>query len=357
MSRTASSLWGGFKSSLYHMADLSLALAFLVGGAYLVLSLPAGNVVRLVVTVPLALFVPGYGIVAALIPESADESTFQWSSRSPQDGGLDVIERVALSVALSVTVLPLVGLTLSMLGLPLETATLLTALALVASTAICIGAARRHRLPRRRQFRVPVGRWRRRLQRRILDASSRSRAVVNVSLVVVVVLAITTLGYGVLGTRTGEADTGVALLTKNESGAYVAAGYPETLNETESETLSLRIANRERESVDYTVVVAVQQVHESDSGVRVSKQRELRRFRASVAAGETWYGNHTLSTTMDGETFRVVYLLYRGEPPADPTVTSAYRYTSIWIGGTDAERRATAPRTGARVTGQNGTAS
>ena len=42
-----------------------------------------------------------------------------------------------------------------------------------------------------------------------------------------------------------------------------------------------------------------------------------------VDSGETWQTEHDLVSTMTGQELRVSYLLYVGEPPAEPTTENA----------------------------------
>jgi uncharacterized membrane protein len=91
--------------------------------------------------------------------------------------------------------------------------------------------------------------------------------------------------------------------------------------------------------VEYTVVVELQRVtivNETDSTtnattVRVLDERELRRFEVSLAHNETWHNQHTVTPTMTGDRLRLQYLLYRGEPPADPSGETAYRELHLWV--------------------------
>ena len=58
----------------------------------------SGSFVRTALSLPLILFLPGYALIAMLFPEKT---------------GLEWLERIALSVGLSVAVVPLIGLVLN----------------------------------------------------------------------------------------------------------------------------------------------------------------------------------------------------------------------------------------------------
>jgi uncharacterized membrane protein len=99
------------------------------------------------------------------------------------------------------------------------------------------------------------------------------------------------------------------------------------------------IGNQEHEQVEYTVVVQLQRVEiVNESGattngttVRVLEERGLQRFQAELAHNETWHNQHTVTPTMTGEGLRLQYLLYRGDPPAEPSAETAYRELHLWV--------------------------
>src|SRR3972149_2846324 len=76
---------------------LLIVACSLVLGA-IILAVPSAKAVRIVLGLPFVLFFPGYALVAALFPRKDD---------------LDAIERVALSLGLSIAGVPLIGLALN----------------------------------------------------------------------------------------------------------------------------------------------------------------------------------------------------------------------------------------------------
>ena len=78
--------------------DVLLIVACSLVLAAIILAVPSAKAARIVLGLPFVLFFPGYTFVAALFPRKDD---------------LDAIERVALSLGLSIAVVPLVGLALN----------------------------------------------------------------------------------------------------------------------------------------------------------------------------------------------------------------------------------------------------
>ena len=78
--------------------DLALAVAWALATTLIVLLAPFAEPARIGLGLVFVLFLPGYVLVAALYPRKDD---------------LDLVERVALSLGLSIAVVPLIGLGLN----------------------------------------------------------------------------------------------------------------------------------------------------------------------------------------------------------------------------------------------------
>jgi uncharacterized membrane protein len=128
-----------------------------------------------------------------------------------------------------------------------------------------------------------------------------------------------------------EGDTGLALLTEDESGSLTAEEYPTSFERGERKPVVLGVENAENEPVNYTVVVELQRATESDGAPLVLAETELDRFSARVADGETWRTNYDVEPTFTGDRLRLAFLLYRGDVPDNPGVESAYRTVQLWV--------------------------
>jgi len=105
--------------------DLALVILFTLLGIPFVLIPPLNEIspVRIILGLPLVLFLPGYTLIAALFPRKDD---------------LDAIERVALSFGLSIAITPLLGLALNYTPFGIRLAPVLTVLSVFTiSLAIC----------------------------------------------------------------------------------------------------------------------------------------------------------------------------------------------------------------------------
>lgn len=287
---------------------------------------------RIVVTIPFVLFVPGYAIVAALFPEAAnaDEETGPLSGR-----GIDGVTRIALSLATSLAVVPLVGLLLNFTPFGIRPLPVLVSTSAITLVATVAAAVRRWELPEDERFAVPYERWVATARRELFEPESRLDAALNVALVLSLLLAAGSVGYAVSAPKEGESFTELYLLTETDTGELVADGYPANLTEGESAPLYVGIENHEHRSVDYTVIVELQRVETSSGTVNVTEAEELHRFEPSVGHGETWRNRHDVTPGMNGERLRLVYLLYKGEPPSRPAVDSADQEVHLWLNVTE----------------------
>jgi len=99
--------------------------------------------VRVVLTVPVILFIPGYVLIAALFPEKQS---------------IDGIERFALSIGLSIAVVPLIGLLLNYTPFGIRLNPIVISLVLFTAIMMAVTVFRRARLPKDAAFEVPFER-------------------------------------------------------------------------------------------------------------------------------------------------------------------------------------------------------
>lgn len=316
-------------------ADLVAVVAFtlLTLGAVL-LPVVRETPLRAVLGYPFVLFVPGYVLVAALFPE-ADEAGTADGDGTETTSGLSVVERVGLSFAASLVVAPAVGLLLNATPLGIQLAPVVGTLSAVVLCLVALAARRRLALPVEERLRVP---WRERLaglHAELTAPEDRTDALLNVSLAVALLVAASTVGYAVAVPTEGQSYSELYLLT-GSGDDLVAADYPSEFTAGEGHQLVVGVGNREHEPVTYTLVVEAHRVAIENESVRVLEREHLARFRPRLGANETWHREHTVDPTLVGDRVRVTYLLYRGTPPAEPTVDDAYRRLHLWVNVTAA---------------------
>ena len=345
-------------------ADLAAVLA-VVALTNLAIIVPVVNdsPIRVVVGLVFVLFVPGYAFIAALFPEQGDPPTdepgdgdVESAENGFRDRGVDGIERAALSFGLSIAIVPLVGLVLNFTPFGIRLVPILVSISGFTVITAAVAAIRRWRLPKEERFRVPYREWLASGRDEMFAPDSTADAALNVLLVVAIIMATTSVVYAVAVPQQGEQFTEFYVLTENESDELVAANYPEELVAGEPQPIHVGVENNEYETVEYTVVVQLQEVEFEERQVRLTDQTEtgeganrtvtravvtdrteVDRYGATVPHNESDIQNRTLAvdgetaTAFEGSDRRVKFLLYRDEVPAQPTADNAYRDLHLWV--------------------------
>lgn len=330
-------------------ADLALIAVTSVAAVAIVPGLRS-TPIRVVFGLLFVLFVPGYAVVSALFPESSistrtgipefedvdsditSEAGFESLGLTEViDARIDNLERVVLSFGTSIVVVPLVGLALSVTPWGLRTVPIVVAISLVSLVATGAAYVRRRRLPRESRFDPSFGALGGWIRTEFSRAGTRRGRAVNLLLLFSVVLAIGSLGYAVAVPNDGERFTGFYLFTQTEDGEFVTSGYPEEFSQGESRPLYVGIQNEEQRPVNYTVIVELQRMGGSNGSTGVVEAERLNELHVYLTESETRNVRLDISPTLTGEDLRLTFLLYRGTPPADPTIDNAYRDLHIWI--------------------------
>lgn len=69
----------------------------------------------------------------------------------------------------------------------------------------------------------------------------------------------------------------------------------------------------------------------NNTSITVLEEVELHRFHTRVEYNDTWLETYPIESTMTGENLRFTFLLYKGDPPANPSVENAYRKVHLWV--------------------------
>ncbi|SEP74312.1 DUF1616 domain-containing protein [Natrinema salaciae] len=294
--------------------------------AYLVVtSFGADSTLRLFVTVPFALFLPGYALVSILFPageRSARETAATTADARPR--GIDATERVGLAFVLSLAIVPVVVLALPLVGTELTTTSIAAAVGLVTIVFAQLGVVRRLRTASGKRFTVApiasLGRLRR-------DESAVATAS-SVLLVVAIGTAVSALVVAFLLPVSAGGYTELGLYSEDEDGEVVAGALPSEVAANESIPFTIAVENQEGSEQNYTVVVQEQTLEDGE----VVERTELRRIDATVSDGATGTGEQSVTpTAAANETVRISVLLYHGEPPATPTNENAAEETHFWV--------------------------
>jgi uncharacterized membrane protein len=324
----------GVRSLVAQLADVWAVLALLAVGNVVLLLLPTP--VRLVLAAVFLFLLPGYALTTLAFPARSGRRATNPFKPDLNDGVLGEGERAALSLGLSFALVPLFGIAMAFAEVPLTLENALLAVTAFVLLVLGGGTVRRLRTPTDSRYKAPFFYW--------LGEGARSfrgtkvDIVLNVALAVVLVAAMSTFAVALTAPQNGTTYTEASLLTETPDGELVSGNYPTEFGPEGQADLVLRLSNHEGEAVVYTVVVQIQRLEADTEGPReVTARSELFRESQRVADGETWDHEHTVTPTFFGDDLRVVYLVYAGTPPEEPTTENAYRYLSLSIDVTEPE--------------------
>lgn len=292
--------------------------------------------IRLALSLPLVLLLPGYAFVSALFPERADD-------------GFSLLERVVLSVGLSLVFVSITAYVANFTpyGIRLAPVTI----AVVGWTVVfaVIGLVRRARLTPQDRYRIgraagdstfpalfSVQQRGINTQRGPFEPENERQLLLNVVLVFSVFVLIVGGAYLAVAAPSlpdTEPHTEYYLLAENGDGELVANALPTELSTGSAEQIYVGIENHEGETQTYTTVVLQQEVTLANNGSEVqsvNSEEELDRFETTVENGATERVGYELAPTASGDV-HVWFLLYRGDVPEDPSPENAYRATRLTV--------------------------
>lgn len=268
-------------------------------------------------------FLPGYAVTSALFPGSSLQ--MRGDGTASRLVTIGEIERLALSLGLSIFLVSLVGLVMTLLSWQLTLHLVLGVNAAVTLTVTALAAVRRLRRPAHRRWHPQVSTW----MRSSLEFVRTDR--LNLLLVVFVVIAVGGVGAAVSTPENQNRFTEFALLAPGEDGDPVAADYPTEFEPGEQRTQYVSIRNHEGRTVEYTVVALLQDTTGAVDSRSVSREYRLTRFDARLRPGERGIYEHQMRPPITGEDMMLTYLLYRGQIPDDPTRANAYQSIHLEI--------------------------
>lgn len=279
------------------------------------------------------LFAPGYALSGALFPGKQTGFTAVVRDRYSPDrnrtGHVTAIERIVLSIGLSVCIVPLIGLGLASTPQGIVSSTFVSAVGATTVLLAAVASFRRRSLhPRERFDPRPIG--------FLIDAwdelrSTRSESTLALVLVIGLVLAAAGIGVAATTTPRGSEFTEFSLETRDaQTGSFVAGNYSRAVSGDSQSPLYVTITNQEGDHVNYTIVSKAQRFSGTEGEELVSESR-IATETVTVPAGETQRFTHDVTREFTGHQ-RLVYLLYVGEPPQRPTIDNSYRHVHVWVG-------------------------
>lgn len=275
--------------------------------------------IRVIFTVPVILFIPGYVLIAALFPEKTS---------------IDGIERFALSVGLSIAVVPLIGLVLNYTPFGIRLNPIVISLVLFTLIMMIITLYRRARLSDEEKFAVPFEMVKPALKEELFPkGQGKFDKAFSIILIAAVIVAAVTTVFVIAFPKDGEKFTEFYILGEDK----MADDYPEKFPVNSQQFVWIGIGNHEYRDVTYTVETLLLNA-EWDSATNSSvihASMPLDRFEVSVLDNTTYLEKYYFSVPYTGYN-RLEFLLYNETVPsasasAEEKIESSYRDLHLWI--------------------------
>jgi uncharacterized membrane protein len=285
--------------------DLALVILFTLLCIPFVLIPPLNEPpIRIILGLPLVLFLPGYSLIATLFPRKGD---------------LDGIERIALSFGLSIAITPLLGLALNYTPFGIRLTPILTVLSVFTISLAISAYVRRSMIPEEDRFSVDFVAAFRALKNSFTSTDNiRIDRILSFILVIAIVLAISMLVYVIVTPKEGEKFTEFYVLGPGGK----AEDYPTNLKVGEEGEVIIGIVNHEYANVTYRLEVRL------NGEVIDEKSVELMH-------NETWESPFLFKATTAGNDQKLEFLLF--ENPFEKSVygkedkEEPYRSLHLWV--------------------------
>lgn len=275
--------------------------------------------IRIILTVPVILFIPGYVLIAALFPEKTS---------------IDGIERFALSVGLSIAVVPLIVLVLNYTPFGIRLDPIVISLVIYTVIMMIITLYRRARLSDDEKFSVPFEKVKPALKEELFPkGQGKFDKALSIILIAAVVVAAVTTVFVIAFPKDGEKFTEFYILGEDK----MADDYPKKFPVNSEQFVWVGIGNHEYRDVTYTVETLLLNA-EWDTATNSSvihASKPLDRFTVSVLDNTTYLEKYYFSVDSTGYN-RLEFLLYNETVPAlsasaQEKMDSAYSDLHLWI--------------------------
>ena len=259
----------------------------------------SGSFVRTALSLPLILFLPGYALIAMLFPEKT---------------GLEWLERIALSVGLSVAVVPLIGLVLNFTSWGIKEIPLLASLSVFTLLLSGLAYVRRKRLPEDKAFGISIKASALNLMNEVLGKpESKTERILRTFLAISFLVLIGTMSYVTLVPHEREPFTEFYILGPQK----MAENYTTEYVQGESGTYIVGITNNEYKKMNYTMEARLE-----NKSLPLPKNLQNIRLVHNTTLEEPL----VITPSVEGNNMKLEFLLFNETEKEVP-----YRDLRLWI--------------------------
>lgn len=264
----------------------------------------SGSFLRTDLGILMVLLLPGYALTSAIFPAKKD---------------LEGLERALISLGLSISIIPIMGLALNYTNWGIREIPVLVVLSSFTFLMCVIAYYRRRNLSSEIEiFEIPVKASLRSMKAEILEKpESKIDKALTIFLIFSVFAAIGSLAYIIANPKEGEPFTEFYVLGINKT----AEDYQTEYIKGETGTVILGIANHENKPMDYTIEIRL----ENHSLPLQENQRQI-----SLANNETWEEPVSFTPSQEGKNMKLEFLLFN-----ETEKTVPYRNLYLWVNVTE----------------------
>jgi uncharacterized membrane protein len=299
--------------------DLKVGVVWLVAGI-LAIYLPglSETPLRVLLALPVMLFIPGYYIILALFPKESD---------------IDLTERMVLSICVSLAVVPLIGLGLNFTPWGIRLDPIIRAITVFTLVVIIVAHYQRTRVPADEQFRMPFFTIAHTILKEILPSGPRriDRFLGGVLAFGIIIALLTTI-FILAVPQEGEKFTEFFILGENKT-----AQYPLEIIAGKNYPLYVSVGNHENRKITYTIEtwMTLTSFDNITNSYRIQAMDPLDRLSLTLNSNQTVIIPYNLSVNKTGYN-RVEFLLFNENIPgfgisAGDRINASYRNLHLWL--------------------------
>ena len=257
------------------------------------------SLIRSALSLLMMLFLPGYALIAVLFPEKT---------------GLEWLERIALSIGLSVAVVPLIGLGLNFTSWGIKEIPLLTSLSVFTFLLSGIAYVIRARLPEDSAFEISFKTSALNLINEVMGKTeSKTERTLSVLLAISFLVLIGTLGYVTFTPHEREPFTAFYILGPQK----MAENYTTQYVQGQSGTYIIGVTNNEHKTMSYTMDVRL-----DNKSIPLPKNLQ----NIKLAHNTTLEEPLVITPSIEGKNMKLEFLLFNETEKKVP-----YRNLNLWI--------------------------
>ncbi|MBA3045801.1 MAG: DUF1616 domain-containing protein [Euryarchaeota archaeon] len=218
-----------------HPIDLFIIMFLVFLGIAGALALPDGHALRVILAIPIIIFYPGYALVSLLWPQNNEDGK-----------SIDNLERIALSIGLSIAIVSIIGLLLSLAdSLNLIWVLVGNLIALLAFVGIAY--FRRSQLPQPKRYTLN-------LSQHSFPLSGSVEIAMTILIVIGIVICSGFITYTIVKPSIAEPYTNFYIYDSN----MTMQNYPLNITVNETASVIVGIANYEQTTVNYTIIAGIE---------------------------------------------------------------------------------------------------